>query len=56
MKNANYEKAIEWYEKARELGLPDALVAIGELYRDGQGYEKDLQKAYDCFCDAFKHI
>ena len=54
LSGTNYEKAIEWYEKARELGLPDALVAIGELYRDGQGYEKDLQKAYDCFSEAFE--
>lgn len=50
----SYDKAIEWYEKARELGLPDAFIAIGELYRDGHGCEKDLQKAYDCFCDAFE--
>lgn len=50
----NLAKAVEWYERAKELGSADALSAIGHLYKEGLYYEKDLQKAYDCYYEAFE--
>ena len=48
------EKAVGWYEKAKELGCSDAFYEIGHLYKDGLYYEKDLQKAIDCYSKALE--
>ena len=38
-------KAMEWYEKASELGETDAMLSLGRMYECGEGVKKDLQKA-----------
>ena len=50
----NYEKAVEWYEKAKQLGSSKALLNIGHLYLDGKYYEKNWQKACDCYLEAME--
>lgn len=41
----DYEKALEWYMKAVELGNGAAATNIGNLYMDGEGVEKDQKAA-----------
>lgn len=50
----NLVKAVGWYEKAKELGAFEAICRIGSLYQDGQYFEKDLQKAIDCYFEALE--
>ena len=45
----DYQKALDWWMKAYELGNPDAISNIAVLYRDGKGVEKNLMIAYDIF-------
>lgn len=45
----DYDKALDWWMKAYELGNPDAIANIGVLYRDGKGVEQNLMIAYDIF-------
>jgi tetratricopeptide (TPR) repeat protein len=40
-----YEKALEYYTKAAELGDVDAHACLGTLYYEGEGAEKDEEKA-----------
>jgi hypothetical protein len=41
----DYGKALEYFEKATELGDVDAQFNLGILYYDGNGVEKDMKKA-----------
>ena len=41
----HYEKAREFYEKSIGMGSTDAMVELGEFYRDGKGVPQDYQKA-----------
>ena len=50
----DYAKAMEWYEKAYELGDGVAMSNIGALYRDGKGVEQDSAKAMECFEKAIE--
>lgn len=40
-KDEEYDKALEWYRKAAEYGLPEAQNRIGIIYSNGKGVEKD---------------
>ena len=42
-------QALEWLTKAAETGQDCAQYALGKIYRDGQGIEKDIQKAVNLF-------
>ena len=42
-------QALEWLTKATEAGQDCAQYALGKIYRDGQGIEKDIQKAVELF-------
>lgn len=49
------DKAIYYYEQAsrqgykKAQGLPDATILLGKMYETGDGVEKDMKKAKDCF-------
>ena len=45
----DYKKAMEWYEKATELGNPSAMNNIGYLYQNGLGVEQDYKKAMEWY-------
>ena len=40
------QKAILWYQKAAEEGHGKAMVALGEIYRKGNGVPKDIEEAF----------
>lgn len=42
-------QALGWLTKATEAGQDCAQYALGKIYRDGQGVEKDIQKAVELF-------
>ena len=48
----NAPKAIEWFEKAAEQGLQGAMTTIGMMYREGNGVERDEEKAKEWFRKA----
>lgn len=45
----DYDKAMDWYLKAMELGNGDAYNNIGVMYRDGLGVVANRAIAYDLF-------
>jgi len=47
-----YKEAVKWYQKAADQGDSDALNNLGIMYENGQGVEKDRQKAYDLYKKA----
>lgn len=53
--NGNNRKAFEYFQKAAEIGLPDAMTIMGQIY-DGRlsddVVEKDVQKAFEWFTKA----
>jgi TPR repeat protein len=49
---ALYEKAKEWYEKATKAGVVQALNNLAILYMNGQGVDKDEQKAFTLFLEG----
>ena len=50
----NYQKAIELYEKAIELGNSWAMNNLGVMYDKGEGVEQDYQKAKELYEKAIK--
>ena len=45
----DYQKAVEWYQKAAEQGYADAQYMLGFMYHHGQGVPQDYQKAVKWF-------
>ena len=43
---------MQWYQKAAEQGLPQALVNLAIMYEEGQGVPVDLMRAYFWFALA----
>ena len=41
----DYNKALQYFLKAAEKGLADAMYQVGSIYQNGQGVEKDMKKA-----------
>ena len=48
----NWQKAVEWYEKAANQGLPEAQFNLGNMYSEGKGCKKDSEKAVKYWADA----
>ena len=42
----DYNKALQYFLKAAEKGLADAMYQVGSIYQNGQGVEKDMKKAF----------
>ena len=42
----DYVDAAKWFLKAAEQGIPCAQLQLGDMYRDGQGVEKDDVQAH----------
>lgn len=42
-------EGVYWYEKASEAGIPDAFYALGVCYQEGEGVQKDLNRAKDYY-------
>ena len=51
----DFEAAAHWYDKAARLGYPASAVNLGNLYRRGQGVEKDSAKAVQLFAQAARN-
>src|SRR4051812_41919465 len=45
---ADPDEAFVLFQRAADMGLPDALYILGECYIDGAGCPKDRKKAFDC--------
>ena len=45
----NYELAAEYFEKAYNRGEPYGYIYLGDMYRDGCGFEKDTAKAIEYY-------
>ena len=45
-------RVLKFYQDAADKGDPSALFRLGELFRDGDGVEKNLEKARDYFSKA----
>ena len=45
----NYELAAEYFEKAYNRGNPYGYIYLGDMYRDGCGFEKDTAKAIEYY-------
>ena len=49
-----YDKAIEYYEKASKNGHPVAQNNLGYMYEYGLGFDKDLKKAFNLYSSSAK--
>ena len=45
----DYAKALEWLEKAADLGNATAMSNIGYFYKNGYGVEQDYEKALEWY-------
>lgn len=45
----DYKKAFEWFTKSAELGHPDSIYDIGNMYYRQRGLQKDFEKAFEFF-------
>jgi TPR repeat protein len=45
----SYADAAQWYQKAAEQSLPEALLALGELHEAGQGVPLDPKRAVEFY-------
>lgn len=50
--NADYAKAMEWYEKASDLGYEYAMCCLGSMYENGEGVKKNKAKAKEWYQKA----
>ena len=51
----NYKKAVEWYIKAAEHGVPEAMYNLVCFYEYGHGVKKDSAKALEWCIKAAEH-
>lgn len=51
----DYEEAVLWYRQGAELYNDWAMFNLGTMYKDGLGVAKDMEKASECFLDAYDH-
>ena len=51
-KMADYTNAMEWFQKAADLGSADASFLIGYMYCEGLGVEQDSAKAAEWYAKA----
>ena len=50
----DFAKAVGWYQKAAEQGLPDAQLNLGGMYFNGEGVPKDVAKTVEWWQKAAK--
>jgi len=50
----DFEKALEWWNKAAEAGYTDAMLHLGEMYEIGIGVPKDLAKAVGWYYNSWE--
>lgn len=43
----SYQKALEYYQKASDLGNSSAMINLAFLYKEGKGVEKSDEKAIE---------
>ena len=48
----NYEKAMEYFHKAAELGYAPAQASLGEMYREGRGVNRDYKESFKWYLKA----
>ena len=48
----DYAKALEWYEKAAEMGDATAMYNIANIYENGLGVDQDAEKAAEWYAKA----
>lgn len=53
-KSGNNAKALDWYNESSKNGYSDAQYALGTMYLNGIGIQKDPAKAYSLYNDAAK--
>jgi hypothetical protein len=49
----NAKKAVEYFNKAKELKYSEAYFSLANCYKSGIGVEKDLNKAFDLMKEAY---
>ena len=49
----NVKKAVEYFNKAKELKYSEAYFSLANCYKMGNGVEKDLNKAFDLMKEAY---
>ena len=49
----NIKKAVEYLKKAKELNYCEAYFTLANCYKNGQGVEKDINKAFDLIKEAY---
>ena len=48
----NYQKALEWYERAASQGFEEAISSIGYMYSQGKGVRQNNEKAVEWYSKA----
>jgi TPR repeat protein len=48
----NLEKAVNWFDQAAKLGMPEAQIALGDAYRSGEGVAADREAARQWYQQA----
>lgn len=52
LRNEQYDKATDYFQKAIDKNYPKAMVALGDMYRDGWGVEQDYKQAKKLYVNA----
>ncbi len=52
----NFNKALFWYKKGKELGDPRCIYGVGACYYFGDGVEQDKKQAYELFVKAYQPL
>lgn len=52
----NFEKALYWYNKGKELEDPRCIYGVGACYYFGDGVKEDKNKAYGLFVKAYQPL
>ncbi len=52
----NFEKALYWYNKGKELDDPRCIYGVGTCYYFGDGVKEDKNKAHELFVKAYQSL
>ena len=52
----NFEKALYWYNKGKELDDPRCIYGVGACYYFGDGVKEDKNKAHELFVKAYQSL
>ena len=50
----SYDKALECFRQAADMGSPYAINNIGDMYENGTGVEQDYEKAAEYYRQAYE--